>query len=334
MATWREAGVALEPSGRAIIPAAVILFVVFLQACSILARQSTIAYMAVTTGSKGIEIQMHRSFIERYKNRVTISATVMVDQVMPSPVPASLDGDLHFSGRSPQIGLPVVSEISNAAFHKDAMDIAHRAGGSGTPIRVTGVWRIWPEHSGGGAEVQGKPLGAYTMANPNHVFEIHPVTSIAGLGLLDSFVPIDGFKPGDADRTFAIYEKAPCTLTVHRDTVTIAMPQGLYNDVEFIMELTDVRQDDVDDGRILNVAVRNLKGDVVVPRLRMVFAAGTPPELAVKRLGRGDRLHVYGMPRLNFAEISRRVRESERNPAVLTGTVPYEIIVLGMYPKD
>ena len=66
----------------------------------------------------------------------------------------------------------------------------------------------------------------------------------------------------------------------------------------------------------------------------MVFAAGTPPELAVKRLGRGDRLHVYGMPRLNFAEISRRVRESERTPAVLTGTVPYEIIVLGMYQKE
>ena len=252
---------------------------------------------------------------------------------MPSPVPASLDGDLHFAGRSPQIALPVVSEISNAALHKDAMDIAHHAGGSGTPIKVTGVWRIWPEHSGGTTETQGKALGAYTMANPAHVFEIHPVTRLEGLSLLDTFIPVDGFKPGDADRTFGIYEKAPCTLTVQRDTISIAMPQGLYNDVEFVLELTDARQDDVDDGRILNAVAHNLKGDVVAPHVRMVFAAGTPPELAVRHLSQGGRLHVYGMPRLDFAEISRRVRESARNPAVLTGTVPYEIIVLGMYPK-
>jgi hypothetical protein len=289
--------------------------------------------MDVVTGSKDITIQIHRSFIERYKNRVTISANILVDQVMPSPVPPSLDGDLHFAGRSPQIKLPVVAEISNAALHKDAMEIAHHAGGSGTPINVTGVWRIWPEHSGGTTETQGKALGAYTMANPAHVFEIHPVTKIEGLPLLDSFIPVDGFKPGDADRTFGIYEKATCTITVHRDTVSIAMPQGLYNDVEFILEISDERQGGVDDGRILNAVVHNLKGDVIVPNVRMVFAAGTPPELAVRHLSRGGRLHVYGMPRLNFAEISRRVSESERNPAALAGTVPYEIIVLGLYPK-
>jgi hypothetical protein len=72
-------------------------------------------------------------------------------------------------------------------------------------------------------------------------------------------------------------------------------------------------------------------GHVLVARLRMVFARGTPPERAVRVLKAGDRLHVYGLPRLDFAEISRRVRNSEENPALLTQPLPYEIIILGVY---
>jgi hypothetical protein len=100
--------------------------------------------------------------------------------------------------------LPVVGEIANAALHKDAMEIVHHSGGSGKPLSVTGVWRIWPEHSGSKTETQGKPLEAYTIANPEHVFEIHPVTRLNDLGLLDSFIPVEGFKPGDDNRTFGI----------------------------------------------------------------------------------------------------------------------------------
>jgi hypothetical protein len=263
---------------------------------------------------------------------VTIDAVMTVDRVMPEPFPPSLDGDLHFSGRAPQIGLPVVGEISNAKAHKDAMEAAHRAGGSGTSIRVSGVWRVWPEHATGGQETQGDSLGAYRMANPSHVFEIHPVTRLGGIDLRDSFVPVDGFKPGDAQRTIPIYEKASCTLTVNRDTVSITTPAGLYNDVEFIMEIIDDQQV-VDDGRFVTAAVHDMKGGLLVKSVRMVFVAGTPPEVAVRRLRRGDRLHVFGMPRMSFAELSRRVSASQTNPAVLTGTLPYEIIVLGVYEK-
>ena len=40
----------------------------------------------------------------------------------------------------------------------------------------------------------------------------------------------------------------------------------------------------------------------------MVFIKGSAPERAVSRLRRGDRLHVYGLPRVSFAEISRRIQ--------------------------
>ena len=50
-------------------------------------------------------------------------------------------------------------------------------------------------------------------------------------------------------------------------------------------------------------------------------------------LKRGDRLRIYGIPRLNLAEISRRLRDSQTTPALLTESLPYEIIVVGLHPN-
>jgi hypothetical protein len=97
------------------------------------------------------------------------------------------------------------------------------------------------------------------------------------------------------------------------------------------MELADDRQRVVADGRFVIASARDLDGRLLVERLRMVFMKGTAPERAVRLLKRGDRLHVYGIPRLDFAEVSRRVRQSGTNPALLTGTLPYEIIIIGVY---
>jgi hypothetical protein len=74
-----------------------------------------------------------------------------------------------------------------------------------------------------------------------------------------------------------------------------------------------------------------MDGKLLVERLRMVFAKGTPPEQAVKLLKGGDSLQVFGIPRLDFSEISRRVRGYPTNPALLTQPLPYEIVILGVY---
>jgi hypothetical protein len=39
------------------------------------------------------------------------------------------------------------------------------------------------------------------------------------------------------------------------------------------------------------------------------------------------------MPRLDLAEVSRRARDRARDPALLTRSLPYEILILGVYPK-
>jgi len=312
-----------------------VLFVLvsFLHGCGLIARQATIAYIAVNglSSPKEIEIQINRSFIEKYKNRVSINAAFTVDKSMASAVPTWLDGDLHFAGRAPQVALPLVGEIANAADEQEAVYLVRTAEGRGTPLNVSGVWRLWPEHAGSAVEKQGNPLPPFDTYKPDHVFEIHPITRMNGIDLRDSFRPVKGFSPGGAQRTFGIYEKVSCTLTVKPKTVSIVTLTGLYNDAEFIMEIAEDRQHVVADGRFVIAAARDLDGGLLVERLRMVFAKGTPPERAVSPLKRGDRLHVYGVPRLDLAEISRRVRDSGMNPALLTKPLPYEIVILGVY---
>ncbi|MGE5344320.1 MAG: hypothetical protein ACM3JH_00050 [Acidithiobacillales bacterium] len=312
-----------------------VVFVAFLAGCSLIAREAMIAYIAVNShlAPRHVEIEINRSFIEHYKNRVGIDTTFTVDKAMAAPLPAALDGDLHFAGRAPQVALPVVAEIINAIDEKAAIDIVHSIEGTGRPLKVSGVWRIWPEHAGKAEEEQGQPLPALDTDNPDHVFEVHPVTVVDGLQLLGSFRPVKGFKPGDARRTFEIYEKVPCMLRVKPKSASILTETGVYNDVEFMMKIADQRQLVVSDGRFVIGSALDLDGKLLVDRLRVVFARGTPPERAVRQLKAGDRLHIYGIPRLDFAEISRRVREYRTNPSLLTRTLPYEIIALGVYTK-
>lgn len=257
--------------------------------CGLIARQATIAYIAVNALSspKEVEIEINKSFIEKYKNRVIIRTTFTVDKAMGSPLPAALDGDLHFAGRAPQVALPIVAEIANADDQKEAIDLVHGAEGTGKPLRISGVWRIWPEHAGSAAEEQGRPLPAFVSYKPDHVFEIHPVTGISRVQLLGSFTPVKGFSPGGAQRTFGIYEKVSCMLSAKPKTISIVTETGLYNDVEFIMKVADAPQLVVADGRFVTGSALDLDGNLLVERLRMVFAKGTPPDEAVSAQGRG-----------------------------------------------
>ena len=309
--------------------------VLLLTGCGWIGRQAIIVYLAVDSqlAPKNVSIEIGRSFIERYQNRVIIRTVFTVDKAMTDPLPPPLDGDLHFAGRAPQVALPIVAEIANAAEEKAAVDVANRAAATHARLRVSGVWRVWPEHAGHKSEHQGKPLPAFDTDNPGHVFEIHPVMRIERLSLLDSFKPVKGFSPGDAERTFGIFQQASCTLAFMPKTVTIVADNGLYNDVEFVMKIASDPQHVVRDGRFVMASALDAHGKLLVERLRMVFAKGTPPEQAVKSLKSGEQLHVYGVPRLNFAEIARRVKNGQPGTAMRIQPLPYEIVILGVYPK-
>jgi hypothetical protein len=319
----------------ALAAAALFLLMGVLDSCAYLVRSATTVYLNVNAmfSSREIEIVINKSFIERYKDRVSITTTFTVDKARQNPIARIFDGDFHMAGRAPEVALPVVAEIANGASAKKAIDLVHGAEGTGRPLKISGVWRIWPEHGGGAKQEQGDPLLAMESDNPSHVFELHPVTRINDVEVLDTFTPIEGFMGGDAHACFEIYEKVECTLTVRPKAVSIVTQKGLRNDVEFLMEITDGRQIVVPGGRFVIASARDMKGNLLVERLRMVFATGTPPERAVRLLKRGDRLHVFGLPRVDFAEVSRRMMSSPTNPALLVKPLPYEIIIQGVY-KD
>ena len=80
-------------------------------------RQSIAAFILLPVVAQAqIEITLKRSFIEKYKDRVTIDADFVVENTDKKPNSPSKDGDMHVAGRSPEeIGLPIVAEIMNAS---------------------------------------------------------------------------------------------------------------------------------------------------------------------------------------------------------------------------
>ncbi len=305
-----------------------------LTSCAWFVQKATNGYMTVDSlfKPKHVKIELLSSFIERNKNSVQIKVDFKVDRAMGSPLPAPIDGDLHFAGRSPQIALAAVGEIANAAHQKRAVDMVHAAEFSGKPLELTGIFRIWPEHAASSKVEQGKHVDPLDSDTPDHVFEIHPITKINGLSIVSSFTTVDGFLPTGADKAFDSWQKSTCTISYAGDKIAIVAETGLPNEVEFIMQVIGP-QLKVKDGRFVPAAALNMDGKVRVDHLRMVFAKGTPPELTVRHLKPGDRLHVYGMPRLSFEELSRGVQEQPRKDAEDKQPLPYEVSILGVYPK-
>ena len=310
----------------------VVLPAILLAGCAVIVREAKQDLIRVHAANSTAEIAitLDRSFIEAYKDRVTIQVDLTVGRADKRPHPAVFDGDFHLAGSAPGIGLPVVAEIQNAASEKEATDLVRRGQGSGRPLEVAGAWRIWSEHVGKATEIQGDDFPSTVSTNPDHVFEIHPVTRIAGIDLLESLRPVDGYRPGSADLIFRTLEKIPCRI-LPGPTTTVVTPNKQFNDAEFLLEVGQGRQRVVRDGRFVIAAALDLKGNVLVPKLRMAFVKDSPPEKFVRTLPPGSRLHVFGLPRISLAEIASRIAGSDRRPELLTGNLPYEIVIVGVY---
>ncbi len=181
--------------------------------------------------------------------------------------------------------------------------------------------------------MQGKPLPAAASTDPHHVFEIHPVTYVEDRPVLDSLRPTAGYSPGRADAAFKDFAGIPCKILHDAATAstTVVTRKGATNDVEFILEVGESPQRVVEDGRFVQGAALDLEGNRLAESLRMVFVKDSPPERAVKGLGRGDRLHVFGLPRIDLAAVARRAKQAAAAPEVAILNLPYEILIVAVY---
>ena len=100
------------------------------------------ARFAIVGGSG--QVLLKNTFIEKYRNLVTITADFKVDDAHPQPNPigtSSQDGDLHMTERSTDVGLPMITELSNGRLTAvaDVEKEIHQANGTGTTVHLSGV---------------------------------------------------------------------------------------------------------------------------------------------------------------------------------------------------
>lgn len=298
-----------------------------------IAQVLTAVVFTSAAGFAGAEIQLtlRNSFIEKYKNLTSITDTCVVDHSKGKPNPASKDGDMHVAVRCPkEIALPLVAEIMNAKDHLDAVALSKQVEADGSKVVIKGAWRIWNEHGGDQSFKQGAAVAKAENTNPDHVFEIHPVTEFENIDVRSSLKPVLGYEPKKAEDAFNRYENTRSKIIPGTASTKIVSPGIGYNYVDFQMQLME-KPFVVKDGSFAYAKVRDWEGELMLRKKRMVFVKDTPPELAVRDKKAGDCLRVLGMPRLDLALVSWRARNAKKNPEVLTWNLPYEIIVVGVY---
>jgi len=281
-------------------------------------------------------LEINRSFLDKYKNRLTISVPYIVDAAHKNPNPPAKDGDMHIAGRSPGIGLATVAEIQNAKDAGAAIQRVKSVEGTPNQIQVTGVWRIWPEHGGDNDHIQKAGPGTrYTKTgptNPPHVFEIHPILKIENEDLHSTLEPIKDFDPKNASDAFPRYERASFEIAKKGKRVVMHMRMVGFNYVDFIMRLKQ-RFDRVDDGEFVSASIYSTDKDeeLLVHDRRIGFVAGTAADAKQRGMQVGDCMRVLGLPRVDLTLVGWRLDNAKKRPDALKWSMPYEMIAVGVY---
>jgi hypothetical protein len=293
-----------------------------------------ILHEAITSkvGPDHVITRLDRGFIEANRDRITLTTDVTVDAAARIN-PKLFDGDIHIAVRTPAVQLRMVAEIMNAKTAPAAVELARRAEKSRAPLRMTGVLRFWPEHAIGLPHRQGEEVERLTNANPDHVFELHPVIRIGDLDLLPTMTTVEGYRAGHASRTFEMYQQSDLAIRVLSNRVYLNTPAGIWNDVHFQLELTSAVPLIREDGRYLTGRARDLDGKLLLDSIRVVLVKDSPPEQALGNRPVGTRLHVWGLPRVSFDGLARLIEQAGLDTGWRTTRLPYEILIIGIYPE-
>jgi hypothetical protein len=279
-----------------------------------------------------IEIVLRKTFIDSLKNKVMYDAKFKIIHAHEKPNSPSKDGDLHIAGTANSINLPIVAEIMNAMYEEDALNIVHANEGTSNLITIKGAWRIWCEHPGvESVQDQGVPFPPIINAKPDHVFEIHPVTQVEHLNIIESLRPINGYMYKKAYDAFFKFSVAGCKIIDKGEKVLIKTNGVGYNYVEFWIEILGYSQQEVVDGRFVFCKVLNKEGEIILQKMRMAFPKDSEAEKKVKTLQQGEIMHVIGIPRIDLSQVSYRIAKASDNPEMLNWNLPVEMIIVAKF---
>ena len=284
----------------------------------------------ITNVSDAGTLVLKRAFVDKFKDRATIEATFYVDHAHKRANPGSKDGDMHVAGRAPaEIGLPMVAEMMNAGqrSQKNAFDRIHAVEGNGQGVHVTGAWRLWFEHPAV-QQIQFMTVPVSDNTNPDHSFEIHPITEFDGLKVPASLAAIPQFVPYDAKTAFTSYESLTATVSATTSGITIEAKKTGYNYTQFFMEMRGAPSPLLDGGAVVLADVSDASGgEPIAENIRMIFLPGSPA-LAKLTTVTSDELHVLGIPRVSLNAIASFVQANGGKAE--TRKLPYEMIIVAV----
>ncbi len=292
---------------------------------------------------QGIIIELDNKFIKDFENRATITSKYKIAKLSAVHLPKN-DGEVHVGGWCFAAGLPCVAEVMNAKSGdhgaKARLALA-QAARSDKEVEITGAWRIWGEHSGTAAQIQAIgtepkfPLHGEAPSNPDHVFEIHPVTTVlVGDQKTDASTAIGdtpGFTPHDAQKAFVLgYEKLTCKIVPKNDRTRIITRSLGYNFTDFVIRLNEDPVE-LEDGHGVICSVYDTDGELLLRGLRMVFIKGTAADEEVAVHKKDARLRVTGIPRISLKLLQWRLDHKDDpkyDVSPLEWHLPYEMIIV------
>ena len=277
-------------------------------------------------------VVLKKAWVEKYKDSATITATFLVDHAHKAPNAPAADGDEHVAGRAQKdVGLPMVAEIMNAAQPGEASALSdvHKVEGQNQEVTITGAWRFWFEHPAK-RQVQFAAVPVAANTNPDHSFEIHPITVFDSNDVSGSLLPVKGFSPHAGATAFAGYEKAKVTVSGNDSAISISASKGEFNYTQFEFTINGKPMKLTDGGFAVLADVSGEGDETIASGIRMIFLPNTPPlkQLLDQNLGAGDKLEVIGIPRVNLNAISKSVQAN--GGKAITGKLPYEMIIVGI----
>jgi hypothetical protein len=277
---------------------------------------------------------LKRKWVEKYKDRAAIEAPFCVDDAHDKPNRAEKDADLHIAGRSRTVGLPMVAEIMNAKSESDAVKKIQGSIKKGCELTIKGAWRLWMEHppTHNGKQIQNFAIPEGRKGtNPDHVFEIHPVTVVGTIKVGKSLVPINkAYKTKDVSDAFGRYEKLQARVAATASAITIESTQIGFNYVEFNFRARSAPKKLEDGGYVLLADIFDDSDELLVNSLRLIILPDTRPEELLRGVRAGTEVHALGTPRINLNAIYT-FAYSEANDGGHR-KLPYEIIIAAVYP--
>jgi hypothetical protein len=302
----------------------------------------TSLFLLVSAANSQIEINLKKSFIESIKDKITLTLDYTLDNSNAKKIDLYTDfylrrgqsekhtknsTDLIMSGRNGFVGFPVISKIFNAKTDLEAVEFV--AGNKGNNINLSGVWRLWCNYLGNDTIIQGKNNEVLNDYNPKHIFEVTPVLKINEIYLKGFSEKINPHRVFNAETAIGNYSSAKCQIRINDSLITLTTQGIVYDYADFVLQVNGMPEVK-DDGRIILCNVFDDDGNILFKNLRMLFIKDSEPEKTVRKLTKGEKIRVLGIPRIDLNEIDSRIKNSETNKEVLNGNLPFEMIILSV----